>query len=193
MPLEREVKLRVSHSNFIEAIRSAGLTYELADPNFQEDIYLDFDDCRLMLSDSALRVRVSDGIVWVTYKGPRRLEGGEKVREEIEGLLGSEECGDVMKMLGILEKCPKDLTSFLEDLRRFGLNEKARVRKKRRELKVSGLTLKIYLDEVDGLGEFVEVEGEGSIELIKKLRMSCRVLIPSYAHLIHAIRSFSNS
>ncbi|MEM4477192.1 MAG: class IV adenylate cyclase [Candidatus Korarchaeum sp.] len=193
MGLEREVKLRVSHSDFIEALDLLGLTYGFVDSNFQEDIYLDFDDCRLMLNDSALRLRVSGDVVRVTYKGPKRLEFGEKVREEIEGPLGSEECEAILRIFGISKECPKDLMSLLEDLRRFGLSESVRVRKRRKELRVIGLSLRIYLDEVEGLGEFVEVEGDGSMELVRKLRMSCKVVIPSYAQLIHALRSLSDS
>ena len=192
MALEREVKLRVPHSDFINALKSAGLIYELMGSSPQEDIYLDFDDCRLLLSDSALRIRISDRGLLIAYKGPRRFEYGEKVREELEGPLGGEECEFILKKLGISEKCSEDLMSFLETLGRLGLTEKIRVRKERRELRVIGLELKVYLDEVKGLGEFVEVEGEGSIELIRKLGMSCNIVIPSYAHLIQAVK-FGNS
>ncbi|MCS7102701.1 MAG: CYTH domain-containing protein [Candidatus Korarchaeum sp.] len=191
--LEREVKLRVPHSDFTEALGSLGLKYELMDPDFQEDIYLDFDDCRLMLSDFALRVRISSGVTWITYKGPKRLECGEKVREEVEGPLGSEECEIILRIFGIYKECPKDLMSLLEDMKKVGLRESVRVRKRRRELRVNRLPLRIYLDHVEGLGEFVEVEGEGSMELIRRMGMSCMVVIPSYAHLIHVLRSFNNS
>jgi len=193
LTLEREVKLRISHSAFMRALRSAGMTYELKSSTSQEDLYLDFDDCRLMLSDSVLRIRSSGDGVWITYKGPRHFEGGEKVREELEALVGSEECQTILGKLGISERCPKDLERLLGVLNELGIKERVRVRKRRRELRINGMELRVYLDDVEHLGEFVEVEGEGSMKLVRMLGMNCRVVIPSYADLIHAVMGSRDS
>jgi predicted adenylyl cyclase CyaB len=185
--LEREVKLRVSHSEFLRSLESLGLNYEIISSDFQEDIYLDFDDCRLMLSDVALRIRIAGGSVSITYKGPRSIVNGEKLREEIEGFLGSDTCDSVLKVLGISLKCPSELEKVIEYLKEYGITEKLRVRKLRRELRVNGVSERVYLDVVEGLGEFVEVEGEGAIDLIRRLNMTCRIVTPSYADILHAI------
>lgn len=190
--MEVEVKLKVAHSNFLEMLDSIGLEYEIAGSYIQEDIYLDFNDCRLLLRDSALRVRLSGGSISITYKGPRRLENGEKIREELEAFIGSAECDDILRRIGIPLKCPHDLMSLLESLRNFSVSERVRVKKVRTELRLKGFRQRIYLDRVEGLGEFVEIEGEGASELVKKLGMVCNIVIPSYAHLVHALRG-SNS
>jgi len=185
--LEREVKVRVSHLEFLRSLESLGLDYEIVSSDSQEDIYLDFDDCRLMLSDAALRIRVTRRGALLTYKGPRSIVNGEKLREEIEGFLGSDECYSALKALGIPLKCPKELEEMMEHLKEYGITEKLRVRKVRKELRVNGIEGRVYLDDVEGLGEFVEVEGEGSIDLIRRLNMTCKVVTPSYADLLHAI------
>jgi adenylate cyclase class IV len=186
--LEREVKLRVNHSEFLRSLESLGLDYEIIGSDSQEDIYLDFDDCRLMLNDAALRIRVTGKGTLLTYKGPRSIVNGEKLREEIEGSLGSEECDSALRALGIPLKCSKDLEEMMERLKDYGITEKLRVRKVRRELRINGINGKVYLDDVEGLGEFVEVEGGRSIDLVRKLNMTCRVVTPSYADLLHAIK-----
>lgn len=105
---------------------------------FEEDYYIDFRSCRCYVEDSALRIRkyVFDGVVKykLTFKGPR-IGVEAKVREEIEMDLNDDTLLKIFRKLGF-----RDII----------------VRKVRE--KYSRGDLNVYLDDVDGLGRFIEVE-----------------------------------
>jgi adenylate cyclase class 2 len=96
------------------------------------------------VTDEALRLRRVGPLNRVTYKGPKR-PGQAKIRTEIEVPLGEGEgpAGDFMQML--------------EEL---GFRPVAVVRKTRRSFHLhrDRFALEVCLDEVEGLGPFVEVE-----------------------------------
>ncbi len=106
----------------------------------ETDIYYNYADpaCGDMVSsDEALRLRVrSGGGAELTYKGPR-ARGPYKRRVELT--------------VGI-----SDPRTMMEILRRIGFAEAAVVRKKRRTYRLGRAI--VALDEVEGLGSFVEVE-----------------------------------
>ena len=94
-------------------------------------------------TDEALRIRRDGDSNCVTYKGPK-IDSSTKTRKEIEIPLGS---GDT-------------LTPFGTMLVELGFRETLTVSKRREvyELEEDGLPLEIAIDEVEGLGTFVEVE-----------------------------------
>ncbi len=184
MGLEKEVKLRVKHEKFLKLVKKLGLRLKLEKVVTQEDEFFDYEDMRLMRRDSVLRIRREDDRLLVTYKGPRRIINGIKIREEIEGPLDSEECLEALRAAGV----PADSISSIEHLYRLldskGLSKKAEVRKKRRIYRLNGLDCEICLDFVDELGEFVEIEGESVEMLVKKMRIDDKIVKKSYLELI---------
>jgi adenylate cyclase, class 2 len=94
-------------------------------------------------TDEALRLR-KDSTSKITYKGPK-IDKFTKTREEIEMRID-------------------DLDQMATILIRLGFRSVARVRKKRKEYVLDGVT--ISLDSVEGLGDFVELEvqGEDAVE-----------------------------
>jgi adenylate cyclase class 2 len=140
--LEIEIKVRSEDNLKVEAQlleRGAALLGE----HDQVDQYFNHPCRDFAETDEALRLR-KDSSSKITYKGPK-LDRFTKTREEIE-----------MKI--------DDLDQMSAILIRLGFRSVARVRKKRKEYLLDGVT--VSLDTVDGLGDFVELEvmGEDAVE-----------------------------
>lgn len=141
--MEYEVKIRVSDLRSIEEkLVSSG--WVLEDVLLEEDRYVDLTHCvGSPARQIALRVRIKKSLVRntsateLTFKGAL-VEEGVKAREEITTTLED----------------PEKITRILL-LSGFPI---ITVRKKRRIYSTVGNKVKIYLDEVEGLGNYVEVE-----------------------------------
>lgn len=116
-------------------------TREQLDVYFSE-IYL----CEKLGYSFLIRIRNDGGKISLTYKGAQLKRDG--VWEEYEFEI-------------------KDQHSGVEMLKAMGLEEVIQVRKKRREYKLNDFS--ICLDDIDGLGEFVEIELIGGGTLREKL------------------------
>lgn len=116
----------------------------LAAPFPQVDRYFTHPARDFKQTDEALRLRQQGAENRITYKGPR-LDRTVKTRREIELDLPG----------GAL--CVEQWTQLLEAL---GFRPRAEVRKRRSqgELAHAGRTVVVSLDEVEGLGLFVELE-----------------------------------
>ncbi len=187
MGLEKEAKLRIKHKEFLELAEKLGLDLRFDRTVSQRDEFFDYEDMHLMRRDSVLRIRREDDLLIVAYKGPRRITNGIKVREEVEGPIGSEECLKALRAAGV----PADRVSSIEDLYELlysrGLSKKAEVRKKRKIYKSSRFNCEICLDSVDGLGEFVEIEGKAVERFMEEMGIdnkNKRVIKKSYLELI---------
>ncbi len=151
--MEVEVKLKIKDPE--EARKKIAEVAEFVKKSVEIDTYFNFDCeggcCRNFAeTDEAVRLRRKDDKCYLTYKGPKVMIGGVKAREEIEF-----EVGDCEKATEFLKKlCLKPVIQV----------------KKVREYWKAGETT-ITLDEVEGLGTFVEIEafGEGAEEKVKKL------------------------
>jgi len=141
--LEIEVKCPVAD---FEAVRCRLQEWGArADPPRQEaDHYFNAPDRDFAKTDEALRLRRIGTHNWVTYKGPKR-DQQTKTRAEIEIPLGD---GD---------QNAEDLARIL---RHLGYRDVAVVQKQRTlyHCEKEGYALEITLDEVQGLGRFIEVE-----------------------------------
>ncbi len=152
--LEYEVKIPVDDLDQVkERLLSKG--WKLEGSSVEIDRYVDFRDCVGIPHDVAFRIRkrITDSgevIGEVTYKGPR-LEVGVKAREEIN----------------VEVKDPDGLAKVF-----LRLGFRVFTLRKRREVYVKeGCAAHVYLDRVDGLGTFVEVEvmNPGSTEDFRKI------------------------
>jgi adenylate cyclase class 2 len=108
---------------------------------YEEDTYYQHPCRNFAETDEALRLRIADGRVELTYKGPKRVHGGVKEREELTARVE-----DGAYMARILE--------------RLGFKPVATVRKRRLYYSIEGLAV-VSLDTVEGLGCFVEIEYRG--------------------------------
>ncbi len=133
--LEVEVKFRVRDvKSLVNRLR--GFATHIGS-NVEEDHYFNHPCRDFRSTDEAVRVRVyGSGKVTVTYKGPR-LGGEGKVRVEYN--VDVDSADNVINMLKAL-----------------GFREVAVIRKERDEYTYGNYT--IYVDKVDGLGDFLEVE-----------------------------------
>ena len=102
-----------------------------------EDVYYARDDADFKETDEALRLRRRNGAAELTYKGPRMPSSSVKAREELSVSLD-----DPLSAARILE--------------RLGFRELLSVRKKRTTYRLD--MLRVDVDEVEGLGQFVELE-----------------------------------
>jgi adenylate cyclase class 2 len=138
---EVEVKVRADHSRVRERLADLGASH--LDTVRQVDTYFDAPDRDFARTDEALRIRREqpadgDAAARVTYKGPL-VDEASKTREEAEA--------------GVVDA--DAMTTVLEGL---GFEPAATVRKHRERFEYGEFL--VTLDDVDGLGEFVEVETE---------------------------------
>jgi adenylate cyclase class 2 len=134
-PLEVEVKARASTLEEVEeTLDTMGAVYmgEVT----QEDTYFNHPCRNFEVTDEAVRIRVSNGSSYLTYKG-KKVDLESKTRDEIEIRI---------------EDCNKGK----EILKRLGFSEVARITKTRKVYTLYDFT--VCLDTVDRLGTFVEVE-----------------------------------
>jgi adenylate cyclase class 2 len=135
--LEIEIKTRSEDNTKVERMlleRGATPLGELD----QVDEYFNHPCRDFAETDEALRLR-KDHTGKITYKGPK-IDRFTKTREEIEMQID-----DLDKMTAILIH--------------LGFRSVARVKKKRKEYVLDGVT--VSLDSVQGLGDFVELEVQG--------------------------------
>mgnify|MGYP001767350762 CR=1 FL=1 len=134
--LEIEIKVRVSNIEEIKAniMKIGGRHSETVT---EEDMYYNAPHRDFGITDEALRVRSAGGKTILTYKGPKNTLKGSKIREEHNIHLD-------------------DAKTFDTILKNLGFREVARVRKLREYYTYQDFS--IALDNVEELGEFVEIE-----------------------------------
>jgi adenylate cyclase class 2 len=110
----------------------------------EKDFYFNHPSRDFAQTDEALRIRKTGRRIEITYKGPK-IDRDTKTRREIELGLASVAAGD---------------ESAIALLAALGFRQIATVQKKRREytLRRSKRSFKILIDDVQGLGTFVEIE-----------------------------------
>ena len=152
--MEYEVKIRVADLGPVRA-RLAALGIRPEGKATERDRYFNSPSRDFATTDEAIRIRTSGRETTLTYKGPKVGLGGIKAREELIAPVASAE------PLG-------------EILHRLGFPETAVVVKERETYRVEGTS--VALDEVRGLGSFVEIEapagldGREAVALIGRVR-----------------------
>jgi adenylate cyclase class 2 len=139
--MEYEVKVRVGSLGPVRG-RLASLGIRPSASESERDLYFNSPTRDFGKTDEALRIRSTGAETTLTYKGPKHGHGGVKAREEIIVPVGSGEA------LG-------------EILERLGFTRTAAVEKTRETYRVEGAF--VVLDEVAGLGSFVEIEAPSGI------------------------------
>ncbi|MCK9440759.1 MAG: class IV adenylate cyclase [Methanothrix sp.] len=134
--IEVEVKARAPE-DMAEKITALGATL-LAVEN-HHDLYFNSPHHDFKESDEALRIRIKEEGARLTYKGPK-LDQTTKSRLERTVKIDD----------------PQQMEQILSSL---GFVLSAQVRKQRRKYSYEGVVL--ALDDVEGLGRFMEVEAEG--------------------------------
>jgi adenylate cyclase class 2 len=143
---EVEVKVPADHAAVRARLEDHGA--ECLGAVSQTDTYYDAPDRDFASTDEALRIRREDpaegsAVARLTYKGPL-VDADSKTREEAET-----ELTDAGEMVTILEG--------------LGYEAAAVVEKDRERYAYRGFA--VTLDDVDGLGEFVEVETETEADI----------------------------
>lgn len=141
--LEVEAKFALGNAAELEKRLLALGAVPVAD-QIEVDHYLNAPDRDFSQTDEALRLRCIGEQNFLTYKGPRR-EASSKTRTEAE------------------ISCPpgsKAAEEFLTLFRHLGYRSTAMVRKRRKLLEWhrDGFTLHACLDDVEGVGRFIELE-----------------------------------
>ncbi len=133
--LEVEVKAKINDLEKFEK-RLNEINAKFLKKEIQEDIYFNHPCRDFAKTDEALRIRKTGNETFLTYKG-KRLDAETKTREEIE------------------IKCGEEISEILN---RLGFVAVANVKKVRREYLFE--ILHICVDDVEHLGNFVEIEGK---------------------------------
>ena len=134
--LEVEVKYRSPGNDAVEKALTRLGAKKIAE-GVMEDLYFGHPDRDFGKSDEALRLRKSGEVAELTYKGPRMTTLHTKAREEVTTRTDN----------------PLAVQRILE---RLGFKEAFVVRKSRTTYLMD--KLRVEIDKVDGLGEFVELE-----------------------------------
>jgi adenylate cyclase class 2 len=141
--LEIEMKFPITDLVRLQAQLEA-MKAHLDQVQHEEDHYFNAPDRDFARTDEALRLRrVGDSHV-LTYKGPKQ-DAQAKIRTEIEVPLASE---------------PEAAQRLTELLKHLGYRSVALLRKERTvyRLEYGGFPVQICLDQVEGVGPYVEVE-----------------------------------
>lgn len=151
--MEYEVKIRVASLPPVRA-RLASLGIRQAASLTERDLYFNSPTRDFGRTDEALRIRSTEEGTSLTYKGPKLGLGGIKAREEFI--------------------VPVDSGEALEEiLGRLGFTRTAVVEKTRETYRVEGTF--VALDEVKGLGPFVEIEAPSGLGEHEAIALITRV------------------
>jgi len=134
---EVEVKLRVEDPSTVPGLLQQIGARQVHPREFEDNQLYDFPNFSLKMNRAMLRVRIQNRGSLLTYKEAPRVEGGAKVRDEMETGVGSGET-----MAAILSK--------------LGMRPLFRYQKYRAVYQYSGLI--IAVDETP-IGVFIELEG----------------------------------
>lgn len=143
MQLEVEQKHRIDDAAALESLLN-GLGVVLGPPMEQSDQYFTHPSRDFAATDEALRIRTLASGSFVTYKGPR-LDSTTKTRRELELPLASTDASG---------------SQFAQLLNALGFTPLAIVHKQRRHFHMErdGWEIEGALDDVEGVGHFVELE-----------------------------------
>jgi len=165
LTLEVEVKVRINIEKVKNKLSNLGVKF-IRDQH-QLDTYFSHPCRDFKKSDEALRVRITANKYFLTYKG-KKLDSQTKTRNEVEIEVNS-------KIFNLLKA--------------LGFSEIRKIEKQRSFYRWDNLG--VYLDKVEGLGEFLEVEGDSwedkkkIFQLLEKLGIKKNRLIrKSYLELV---------
>ncbi len=149
MPIEVEQKFPVPDLRGIEAQLDA-MGVSVSPPRVEADTYYRHPARDFAVTDEALRIRRIGTASFLTYKGPK-IDATTKTRREIDLPLPS---------------APQGADGWSALLEALGFTPIAEVRKTRRKAHVArqDRRVEVSLDEVEGLGTFVELELVTSLE-----------------------------
>ncbi len=161
MQYEVEQKHRVAdEAALVAKLRERG--GELEQPVEQSDQYYAHPCRDFAATDEALRIRTVGDKSFVTYKGPK-LDATTKTRREIELPLGATD---------------RDGPQFASLLEALGFTRVTIVRKRRRTFRITSGEYEVdgALDELDGLGCFVELELQANDENLESAKQTIKML-----------------
>ncbi|MFM7137874.1 MAG: class IV adenylate cyclase [Planctomycetota bacterium] len=160
---EVEQKFRVADPAALES-RLVGLAARFREPVEQVDRYFAHPCRDFVKTDEALRLRRVGDEVAATWKGPR-IDSASKTRRELELALAQ-----VPARPGGPGGGQATLDRWTELLEALGFRRVRDVAKRRRAARVpwQGTEVEAALDQVDGIGDFLELEllaAEGEVPL----------------------------
>lgn len=135
--IEREIKIKLISPKLEDIEEKLSKRYKLINEEHQVDIYYNSPVRDFRKSDEALRLRLVNGEIELTYKGPK-LSNQSKSREEITVKIN-------------------DLNAMDKILQKLGFIKTIQVEKIRKNFRIDNFT--ISLDRVRDLGDFIEIEG----------------------------------
>jgi predicted adenylyl cyclase CyaB len=145
---EKEVKIKVDSFDCLNLIEA-----QLLSPRGLEKNYVFDKKGKLYSKNKLLRLRTYQGKTYLTFKGPKEIIDHVKVRDEHELELSSFD-----EMVKVLESLGYQQERYYEKYRQIYLYN----------------NVKIMLDELPRIGNFIEVEGnlEDVKEVVEKLNLN---------------------
>lgn len=155
---EVELKFSVADPQALEQrLASCGARWH--EPIDQVDRYFNHPCRDFARTDEALRLRLDGDAVVITWKGPR-IDAATKTRREIELPLAMV----LPKGSDASAPAASTITHWTELLEALGFHSVATVAKRRRPARVhwQGMEVEVVLDDVAGLGKYLECELQAS-------------------------------
>jgi len=151
MAIETEVKLPIADLELFRANLGRLNPVRISERHFEDNYVLDFPNAQMRSRGRLLRIRITSGASFLTFKEAALPEGPFKIREEVETQV-------------------RDGLAALDILRRTGMQVWFRYQKYREEFSVvlgkRGGEVHVTLDETP-VGTFAELEGKE--ELIRRV------------------------
>lgn len=140
MKYEVEQKFRADHHAVVAGLESLGVQW--SQERLERDTYYAHPARDFAATDEALRIRRVGSSCYITYKGPK-VDTTTKTRRELELPIAADQADAWTELLDAL-----------------GFRPAGEVRKRRRKANVDWQhrLVEVSLDDVDGLGTFVELE-----------------------------------
>ncbi|WP_338599982.1 class IV adenylate cyclase [Sulfolobus tengchongensis] len=170
--IEKEVKIVVEQPPINQLKELLDRDLKFLNIEHQEDIYFNFIYRNFKMSDEAVRIRINDKGIELTYKGPK-FNSSLKAREEITISVN-------------------DLDKTIHFLDRLGFYPVITIKKTR--INYLDDSFLISLDLVDNLGQFIEIEAIHEIEdekihtyvndFIRKYKIRGKLTTKSYLELL---------
>jgi adenylate cyclase class 2 len=169
MNYEVEQKFRTEHQAVTQALESLGAVW--GTQRVECDTYYAHPARDFAATDEALRIRRVDTACCITYKGPK-IDATTKTRRELELPIPADQA-----------------EAWAELLSALGFRPAGEVRKRRRKAKLpwEDRLVEIALDEVEGLGTFVELEIVADAPALDAAR-ACLASLAAQLHLTDSER-----
>ena len=188
--IEVEIKLAISHESLLNLLEKKAIKVLNLGKLIIQDSYIDNENFDLKREGKVLRLRFEGRKISLQSKSAKISEYPKKRLEKSVSIpANSKNINRVLEICGFqIPNGVYDEKTLLDTLHRSGYRIVLTYRKERTTLRPIGYKAIIYLDKIDELGEYVEIEGPEAEKLVETLKLQKLQVKESYPEMIWAMR-----